>query len=248
MTGGPGASGGAVRADVDGPVATLLIDNPGKRNALTAAMWRAIPHLLADLAADPVVKVVVVAGAGGTFCAGADLDDAAAIAADGEDGVAVHAERALAAFPKPTIARIDGFCVGGGCQLAVACDLRFAGDDSRFGITPAKLGIVYPRSTTRRLVALVGPSRAKLLLFTGELLDARTAERIGLVDTVVATDSLAATVRDTAAVIAGRSQLSVRAAKAIIDGWDGLVQQDPTEMAEGIAAFRQRRAPRWPSG
>ena len=241
-------TGGEVRVDVDGPVATLLIDNPVKRNALTSAMWLAVPQLLAALAADPAVKVVVVAGAGGTFCAGADLSDAAAIAAGGEDSVAVQAEQALAAFPKPTIARVDGFCVGGGCQLAVACDLRFAADDSRFGITPAKLGIVYPRSTTRRLAALVGPARAKLLLFTGELISARTAERIGLVDTVVAADTLAASVRDTAGVIAARSQLSVRSAKAIIDGWDGPVRQDPTEVAEGIAAFRERRAPQWPAG
>jgi enoyl-CoA hydratase/carnithine racemase len=241
-------TGGEVRVDIDGAVATLLIDNPGKRNALTAAMWLAVPDLLSRLAADPTVKVLVVAGAGGTFCAGADLADASAIAADGEDSVAVHAEKALAAFPKPSIARIDGFCVGGGCQLAVACDLRFAAADSRFGITPAKLGIVYPRSTTRRLVALVGPARAKLLLFTGDLIDAHSAERIGLVDTVVAPDDLAATVRATAATIAGRSQHSVRSAKAVIDGWDGEVRQDLTEVAEGIAAFRARRAPQWPSG
>ncbi len=239
---------GQVRVAVDGAVATLLIDNPGKRNAMTAAMWTAVPKLLEGLAADPAVKVVIVAGAGGTFCAGADIGDAAALAADGEDSVAVHAERALAAFPKPTIAQIDGFCVGGGCQLAVACDLRFAAEDSRFGITPAKLGIVYPASTTRRLVGLVGPARAKLLLFTGELLDARAAERIGLVDALVAPATLAAAVRDTAATIAGRSQRSVRAAKAIIDGWDGQVRQDLAEVAEGIAAFRERRSPVWPAG
>ena len=241
-------TGGEVRVDIDDAVATLLIDNPGKRNALTAAMWLAVPRLLSQLAADPAVKVLVVAGAGGTFCAGADLGDAAAIAAEGEDSVAVRAEQALAVFPKPSIARVDGFCVGGGCQLAVACDLRFAATDSRFGITPAKLGIVYPRSTTRRLVALVGPARAKLLLFTGELIDARSAEQFGLVDAVVDPDTLAATVRATAATIAGRSQHSVRSAKAIIDGWDGTVRQDLAEVAEGIAAFRTRRAPVWPAG
>lgn len=236
-----------MRVAVDGAVATMVIDNPGKRNAMTAAMWRAVPALLEGLAADPAVKVVVVEGAGGTFCAGADIGDAAAIAADGEDSVAVRAELALAAFPKPTIARIDGFCVGGGCQLAVACDLRFAADDSRFGITPAKLGIVYPASTTRRLVALVGPARAKLLLFTAELIDAGAAERIGLVDAVVAPGLLAALVRDTAATIAARSQRSVRAAKSIIDGHDLLPRQDPAEIAEGIAAFRERRSPAWPA-
>ncbi|MDG6109601.1 enoyl-CoA hydratase/isomerase family protein [Dactylosporangium aurantiacum] len=238
-------SDGEIRVDVDGAVATLLIDNPGKRNALTAAMWTAVPEHLSALAADPAVKVLVVAGAGGTFSAGADLDDAATIAAAGEDSVAVHAERALAAFPKPVIARIDGFCVGGGCQLAVACDLRFAASDSRFGVTPAKLGIVYPPSTTRRLAALVGPARAKLLLFTGDLIDAATAERIGLVDTVAPAADLAALVQATATTIAARSQHSVRSAKAIIDGSDGAAPHDPAEVAEGIAAFRERRAPRW---
>jgi enoyl-CoA hydratase/carnithine racemase len=237
-----------IRVAVDGAVATLTIDNPAKRNAMTADMWRAVPALLADLEADRQVKVVVVEGAGGTFCAGADIGDAAAIAAGGEDSVAVRAEQALAAFPKPTIARIDGFCVGGGCQLAVACDLRFAAADSRFGITPAKLGIVYPATTTRRLTALIGPARAKLLLFTGELIDAATAERIGLVDAVLPAAALAAGVRDTAATISARSQLSVRAAKSIIDGRPGPTPQDPAEVAEGVAAFLERRPPVWPAG
>lgn len=239
---------GQVRLAIDGAVATLVIDHPGKRNAMTAAMWLAVPELLKELETDPTVKVVVVEGAGGTFCAGADIGDAAAIAAGGEDSVAVRAELALAAFPKPTLAKIDGFCVGGGCQLAVACDLRFAAEGSRFGITPAKLGIVYPASTTRRLVRLIGPARAKLLLYTGELIDARAAERIGLVDAVADADALAALVRDTAATIASRSQLSVRAAKSIIDGGEGPARQDPAEVAEGIAAFRERRPPVWPAG
>lgn len=227
----------------DDAIATIVITNPAKRNAMTADMWRALPGLLDGLADDPAVKVVVLAGAGGTFCAGADITEAAALAREGDDSIAVRAERALADFPKPTIARIDGFCVGGGCQLAVACDLRFAAADSRFGITPAKLGIVYPPSTTRRLAALIGPARAKLLLFSAELIDARTAAGIGLVEKVVATADLYGAVSTLANVLVQRSQLTIHAAKAIIDGRADTFAQDEKELAEGIAAFTARRAP-----
>jgi enoyl-CoA hydratase/carnithine racemase len=233
---------GHLEVETDGAVATIVITNPAKRNAMTDAMWRTLPGLLDGLAADPGVKVVVLAGAGGTFCAGADIAEAAALARDGDDSVAVRAEKALAAFPKPTIARVDGFCVGGGCQLAVACDLRFAAEDSRFAIPPAKLGIVYPPSTTRRLAALVGPARAKLLLFSAELIDAPAAERIGLVDQVVTTQELPDVVRAFAADLAERSQLTIHAAKAVLNGAEGFAQ-DEQELAEGIAAFTGRRAP-----
>ncbi|WP_433611135.1 enoyl-CoA hydratase/isomerase family protein [Dactylosporangium sp. CA-139114] len=228
----------------DGPLATLVITNPAKRNAMSAGMWAALPEILATLAKDDSVRVLVLAGAGGTFCAGADLMEAAAIARAGDDSVAVAAERALADFPRPTIARIDGFCVGGGCQLAVACDLRVAAESARFGVTPAKLGIVYPPVPTRRLAALVGPARAKLLLYTADLFDARSAERWGLADLVVPDDALAATVDDLAATIASRSRLTLRAAKAVLGGL-AVAEQDEAEMAEGIGAFRERRAPNW---
>ncbi|MEV6928690.1 enoyl-CoA hydratase-related protein [Dactylosporangium sp. NPDC051485] len=226
----------------DGPIATLTIANPAKRNAMTAAMWRALPSLLTPLAEDPAVRVLILAGAGGTFCAGADITEAADVARAGDASIAVAAEEALAAFPKPTIARIDGFCVGGGCQLAVACDLRFAADDSRFGVPPAKLGIVYPPSTTRRLSALIGPARAKLLLYTAELIDAASAERFGLVDAVVPAADLAAAVHRTATTIAGRSLLTQRAAKAVLSG-AAPPAQDEAELQEGITAFLERREP-----
>lgn len=224
----------------DGPIATIVITNPAKRNAMTAAMWRALPGLLDTLAKDPAARVLILAGAGGTFCAGADLGEAADLARAGDASLAVEAERALAEFPKPVIARIDGYCVGGGCQLAVACDLRFAADDSRFGVTPGKLGIVYPASTTRRLAALVGPARAKLLLFTADLIDAGAAERFGLVDAVVPAADLAGTVLRAATTVAARSQLTIRAAKAVLGGGEPPAQ-DEAELAEGLAAFAARR-------
>ncbi|MFI5913560.1 enoyl-CoA hydratase/isomerase family protein [Dactylosporangium sp. NPDC051541] len=228
----------------DGPLATLVITNPAKRNAMTAAMWAALPGLLEVLAKDRANRVLIVAGAGGTFCAGADITEAAAIARAGDESLAVAAERALAEFPKPTIARIDGFCVGGGCQLAVACDLRVAGASARFGVTPAKLGIVYPPATTRRLAALIGPAKAKLLLYTGELFEASEALDFGLIDRLVPDDLLSAAVDDLAATIAARSRLTLRAAKAVL-GDLPVPAQDEAELAEGIAAFQERRAPNW---
>ncbi|MEV7012663.1 enoyl-CoA hydratase-related protein [Streptosporangium sp. NPDC051022] len=234
-------------------VATLRIDRPGKRNALSAAMWRALPGIVAPLAADPAVRVLVLTGAGGTFCSGADISEIAGLA-DGDDdtGLTVLAERALAEFPKPTIAMIEGFCVGGGCQLAVACDLRLAAEDARFGITPAKLGVVYPLSSTRRLVDLVGPSTAKLLLYSAEFADAATALRTGLVDEVHAPRALRERVYGLARTLAGRSQLTLAATKEVVDGradearfrhWQ---RESREETAEGVAAFLEGRPPRFP--
>ncbi|GAA0718108.1 enoyl-CoA hydratase/isomerase family protein [Dactylosporangium roseum] len=227
---------GQLALGVAGPVVTIVITNPAKRNAMTGDMWRALPPLLDGLRDDPSVKVVVLTGAGGTFCAGADIAEAAALARDGDESIAVRAERALADFPKPTIAAIEGYCVGGGCQLAVACDLRFAAADARFGSTPAKLGIVYPPSTTRRLAALVGPARAKLLLFGAELIDAPAALRIGLIDGIG--EDAGAVAR----TLAQRSQLTIHAAKAVVDGRKPPAQ-DEKELAEGVAAFTAKRAP-----
>jgi len=198
-------SGGLV-LERGGAVATIVITNPAKRNAMTA--------------------------------------DMAALARTGEVSLAVHAEKALASFPKPTIARIGGFCVGGGCQLAVACDLRVAADDSRFGSTPAKLGIVYPASSTHRLSGLVGPARAKLLLFTADLIDAPAAFAIGLVDRVVPAPDLGKAVDELAGTLTQRSQLTIHAAKATLAGRTAPAQ-DEDELEEGIAAFTGRRAPRF---
>jgi enoyl-CoA hydratase/carnithine racemase len=238
---------------VAGPVATVVIRNPARRNAMTPAMWRQLPVLLDGLATDPAVHAVVLTGAGGTFCAGADLGDLDELLEAGDGSIAVAAEERLAAFPKPTVAAIRGACVGGGCQLAVACDLRLAADDARFGVPPAKLGLVYPAPTTRRLARLVGPSAAKHLLFTSELVGAERALRIGLVDEVLPADGLADRVAAVTTAIAERSRLTVAAAKEIVDGragpdriawWHGQVRASG-EAREGVAAVRERRPPRF---
>ncbi|MFF3979579.1 enoyl-CoA hydratase/isomerase family protein [Streptomyces sp. NPDC001828] len=231
-------------------VATVVISNPAKRNAMTSAMWRELPPLLDALAGDPRVGALVLTGAGDTFCAGADIST---LREPGDDprALAVRAEEALAAFPKPTLAAVRGHCVGGGSQLAAACDLRFAQEGALFGVTPAKLGIVYPASATRRLTALVGPATAKYLLFSGELIDSARALRTGLVDEVLAAGELDERVAEFTRVLVSRSRLTQAAAKEFADGrtdrdahW-AAQERGCGDTAEGIAAFLERRAPRF---
>ncbi|WP_413802246.1 enoyl-CoA hydratase/isomerase family protein [Streptomyces iranensis] len=233
-------------------IATVVIRHPVKRNAMTPGMWRALPPLLARLAADPAVRALVLTGDGDTFCAGADIGSLSATYEE-TAGIALPAEDALAAFPKPTLAAVRGYCVGGGCQLAAACDLRFAEEGAQFGITPAKLGIVYAPSSTRRLVELVGPATAKFLLFSGELIDTERALRTGLVDEVLPAGGLDKRVAEFTRVLVSRSQLTQAAVKEFAAGpvepdrvayWQEQAG-DSEEAAEGIAAFFERRPPRF---
>jgi enoyl-CoA hydratase/carnithine racemase len=250
MTAEPG-----LRSEVAKGVGTITIDRPDKRNAMTARMWRDLPRLLDGLASDPSVRVVVLTGAGGNFCAGADISELGDIKPHGEGNLSTAAEEALAAFPKPTIAAIEGFCVGGGCQLAAACDLRFAADGARFGITPAKLGIVYPVSATTRLVRLVGPSAAKYLLYSADLVGTDHALRIGFVDEVTPSGALHDRVDEYAATLASRSLLTQEATKDMVDTIAaGLPVEASADLwlaeavaggdaTEGVTAFLERRPP-----
>ncbi|GAA3643576.1 enoyl-CoA hydratase/isomerase family protein [Streptomyces fenghuangensis] len=255
----PPAGGPALPVSVQDGVATLTIDNPAKRNAMTPDMWRRMPAVLERLAADPAVRALVLTGGGGTFCAGADIS---ALREGDEESrrLAVAAEEALAAFPRPTLAAVRGHCVGGGCQLAVACDLRFAAEGALFGITPARLGIVYGASSTRRLVSLVGPATAKYLLFSGELIGTERALRTGLVDEVHPEGELEERVAAFARLLVSRSQLTQAAAKEFANGagagpvppervayWEERARESG-ERAEGVAAFLERRPPvfTWP--
>lgn len=231
-------------------IATVTITHPAKRNALTADMWRALPGLLAGMATDPAVRALVLTGAGDSFSAGADIGGLRE-PGDAMQDLSVRAEEALAAFPKPTLAAVRGYCVGGGAQLAVACDLRFAARGALFGVTPAKLGVVYRSSSTRRLVSLVGPSTAKYLLFSGELIDTERALRTGLVDEVLPAGELGVRVAEFTRVLAARSQLTQAAAKEYASGredrdayWDEQARGSG-DRAEGVAAFLERRTPRF---
>lgn len=251
-----------LRIDVEGPVATLTVDRPAKRNAMTRAMWAAVPGLLAQVVDD--VRVLLVTGAGPSFCAGADIgellggdDPADPMAGLRADNLAAQA--ALRAFPHPTLAVVRGHCIGGGVELAASCDLRFADETAVFGVTPARIGVVYPPAPTRALVDLVGPATTKWLLFSGELLDAAAALRVGLVDEVHPADRLAARAHEFAAVLAGRSALTQRATKEVVTALTEGRDAEPVaarrfretiasgELAEGVAAFAERRPPQFPS-
>ncbi|MFF7604081.1 enoyl-CoA hydratase-related protein [Streptomyces parvulus] len=231
-------------------VATVVIHHPAKRNAMTAEMWGALPPLLDGLAADPAVRALVLTGEGATFCAGADISTLRE-SPERAQRLAVLAEEALAAFPKPTLAAVRGHCVGGGTQLAAACDLRFAEESALFGVTPAKLGVVYPASATRRLVALTGPATTKYLLFSGELIDAARALRTGLADEVLPDGELDKRVAEFTRVLVSRSLLTQAAAKEFANGrtdrdahWADQARAGG-DTAEGVAAFLERRPPRF---
>lgn len=246
----------SLRLERDGAVARLLIDRAAKRNAFTQAMWEALPGLLAEAVEDRSLRLLVLQSAEpGIFCAGADISELLDKSADAEwraanQAAIARAQHELARAPKPTIAFVDGDCVGGGCGLAIACDLRVATPRARFGITPAKLGLVYPLHDTKLLVDLVGPSQAKRMLFTGQLLGAEEALRIGLINMIAdAPDELIA-------AIGAASSHSARQAKAMIRRiLDGQADDDAETRAifaeaftlpdfqEGVRAFVEKRKP-----
>ncbi|MBT2248206.1 enoyl-CoA hydratase/isomerase family protein [Arthrobacter sp. BHU FT2] len=222
MTAGSETPSGALRLEKAGAVATIVIENKGRRNAVSKAMWQQFAPLISRLEADDAVKVIVVRGAGEDFSAGADISDLKAILHDQEtdqhDGGHVSAgEKALATCSKPTVAAIDGYCLGGAWQIAGACDIRLASDRATFGITPSKIGIVYPLSGIERLVRLVGPATAKYLLFSGDFIDAATAQQLGLVVQVIPRQDFWDNVYEFAQRLCTRSQLSIHAMKEIVD-------------------------------
>lgn len=239
-----------------GPVAHLIIDRATKRNAITQAMWDAFPTLIAEAMADDAVRVLILRAAQpGAFSAGADIAEFGAGARDpawraANQAAIARAQIDLTHAPKPVIAFIEGDCVGGGCGLALACDLRVATSAARFGITPAKLGLVYSLHDTKLLVDAVGAAQAKRILFTASLIEADEALRIGLID-LIADDPV-----ELAGSIAAASPHTVRHAKAMIrrilngqsadDAETSALFADAFTMPdfeEGVAAFLAKRKP-----
>ena len=243
-------------------VAAITIDNPARMNALTAAMWGALPSLIARAEADPAVRVILLRGAGTrAFSAGADISEFDTARA----GQAVHTYDKLnhAAFDclttcrKPTIAMIHGFCLGGGLGLALACDLRLADHAAQFAIPAAKLGIGYNPRWIGPILRTVSPATAKLILFTGRRFNASEALQMGLVTRLTESDELASVAHALATEIALNAPLSVAAAKAMIDelsqrpGSADLAKLDQhvaacfdsQDYAEGRRAFLEKRKP-----
>lgn len=255
---------GALTLSASNDVALLTLNRPDKRNALTQAMWRALPDAIETAAKDRAVKVLVVTGAGGAFAAGADIAEFETVYANRDSAAAYAAEiaaamEALADLSKPTIAAISGPCVGGGLGLALCCDIRMASEKAKLGITPGKLGLMYSLNDTRRLVEAVGPSAAKDILYTGRILSAAEAADLGLIDAVCAAEDLDSAVAAKAEAIASTSQWSVRRTKAVVRRiLDGQTHDDEATRAwfldslegedfrEGRDAFLQKRSPAFP--
>ena len=247
----------SVRLERDGAIARLLIDRVEKRNAFTLAMWEAMPDLVSDAVADPAIRVLELRSArpGTAFCAGADIKELLANKDDADWRAANQAainrvQHELARAAVPTVAFVEGDCIGGGCGLAMACDIRVATEEARFGITPAKLGLVYPLHDVKLLVDLVGPGQAKRMLYTGCIIDVAEAARIGLVE-IVAKDSTALIEQILAA-----STYSARHSKdfvrRVLDGQSdddhhtlGVFATAFTreDFAEGTTAFVEKRKP-----
>ena len=242
-------------------VALVTLNRTERRNAMSLGMWRRLGEVFLELASERDLRAVILTGAGGHFCAGADIGEFGQVRSNTELGkeyerAVDECQGAIVALPKPTIAAIAGSCVGGGCGLALACDLRLASADAKFAITAAKLGIVYGLRETQLLCRAVGLSQAKRILFAAERIDAEEAARIGLIDRLTPGPVLPAA-RDLAATIAEGAPRSIAAAKGIlnaladgaadphvIEGWmrEALKSED---YREGVRAFQEKRKPRF---
>lgn len=245
---------------VEDRVATIVVNRPEKRNALNAVVRREVVEALDMLRDDPEVRVVVITGAGEkAFIAGADIGEFAE-RTPLEQRAAMEGRRLfeeIASFPKPTIAMINGFALGGGCEVALACDLRIAARSARLGQPEVKLGILPGGGGTQRLPRLVGLGRALRLIMTGEMISAEEAERIGLVDEVVDDADLARRTAALAGLIAGYSPVTLKLIKDAVRA----TQEMPLsaglqferelfvtafasqDRSEGVSAFLEKRAP-----
>src|SRR6201987_2048967 len=213
---------GKILKNIKDGVGVVTFNNPEKRNAMSLDMGEGLGQALTELRDDDDVRVVFLVGAGDkAFLSGADISQFEKTrhnaAASEEYSRKSEAQRALLGnYPKPTISCIRGFCLGGGMQVAMLTDIRIAADDSQFGIPAAKLGIAYGYDGLRNLVSLVGPSWARLLMYTGMRIDSKEALRIGLVDRVIPADELLGETMELATTIATNAPLAVKAAKITI--------------------------------
>src|SRR5579859_4011855 len=258
------AGGKMLATKLDG-VGVATFNQPEKHNAISVEIWLGLTNILDDFGSDDSIRTVILTGAGTrAFVSGADIRQfeqrrSNADAQRAYDEQTSKGARKLATFVKPTIASIRGYCLGGGLAIAMQCDLRIASTDSQFGIPAAKLGIAYGFEGLRRLVSLVGPAHARMILYTADRIGADEALRIGLINRIVPADELEASVFELARQIAANAPLSVSASRLAID--QILLDPEDRDLAalarataacfdsedyrEGRAAFREKRPPQF---
>jgi enoyl-CoA hydratase/carnithine racemase len=251
-----------IRLEMRPPFARMILDRPERLNALDQESWIAIPKLVAEVEADPAVKILLVSGADDrAFAAGADISEFPALMTGGAEAYSAAMERAtdaLAGLSKPSIAVIQGACVGGGVALALCCDFRFAATSARFGVTPARLGVAYKLGDAKRLIDAVGLAHARDMLMTGRIMGSGEAAQIGLIDRALPADRLWPEAEAYAQTLAGLSQYAIRAAKSVIaDILAGAAQETDRsrrlfidaftgeDLVEGARAFLEKRPPRF---
>lgn len=247
----------------DGGIGVITLNRPQALNALNYALLQELDSLLDRIAGDDTVKTVIITGAGEkAFVAGADITEMLPLSAIEGRNWAKSGQKVfnkLENLPQPVIAAVNGFALGGGCELAMACDLRIAADNARFGQPEVTLGIVPGFAGTQRLPRLVGKGRAKELIFTGDMIDAAEAYRIGLVNKVTASSELMAAARALAEKIMSRAGIAVRLSKAAVnEGMDmdlesGIAYEAEVfglcfatqDQKEGMTAFVEKRKARF---
>jgi enoyl-CoA hydratase/carnithine racemase len=252
-----------IRGVIDGRIGWLIFNNPARHNALSLEMWRGMAEVLRAFAANPEVRVAVMRGAGRkAFVSGADISEfdqhranADQRASYGE--VAGDANRELARFQKPLLALIEGYCIGGGLATALAADIRIASPDSRFGIPAAKLGLGYEYEGLAKLARVVGPARARDIMFSARFMEAPEALGMGLINFIHSRDDIEAETLNYANRIAANAPLTVAAAKAAVNAWERDARDDEVarvrsmvdacfnseDYKEGRRAFREKRTP-----
>jgi enoyl-CoA hydratase/carnithine racemase len=256
--------GVTVRGPGDGPgIAEIVLDRPEAMNALSTAMATRLAAVCADLAADRDVRAVVLAASGRAFCVGADLKERAAMSnADfmAQRPVFRAAFGGVLGLPQPVIAAVHGYALGGGCELALSCDLIVADETAQFGLPETTVGLVPGGGGTQLALRRLGPGRAADLVLTGRRIGAAEAERIGLADRLVRAGTVTEHAHELAGQIASNSPVGVQAAKrALRQGAGvplaaGLEIEDSAwrsaafsaDRKEGIAAFTEKRKPQWP--
>jgi enoyl-CoA hydratase/carnithine racemase len=226
-----------VRLEVGDGIGTIRLDRP-PMNVLSAAMQDELAEIARDVARRRDVRAVVVEGGPRVFCAGVDVTEMATWSTTDmidRSRALQDALTAVAELPQPTVAAVSGFALGGGCELALCCDVRVVGDNARLGLPAIRLGLIPGAGGTQRLPRLVGPARAKELIFTGRVVDAQEAQRIGLVDQVVAPDDVGGAARAWAAQFVQGPGYALRAAKEAVDA--GLEVDVTTGLALERALF-----------